>query len=193
MDALLLHVELCPMSGLQQVIFSTPDDSVHCLRSPYSCKLATPQRLDSLPMLQKIARSTPSSPLCLRGTQSTVQTHSSLGAEEPTSDEQVSKLDGEDVVARSSSFFLPYLVDCSMIRVLVTALVVLSASSFTLHQSAAKPSQLRMVSSTERIAVADMERGIGGRIEQAFESAKERGEAAFVTFVTAGYPTKDGA
>jgi tryptophan synthase alpha subunit len=37
-----------------------------------------------------------------------------------------------------------------------------------------------------------MERGIGGRIEDAFASAKERGEAAFVTFVTAGYPTKEG-
>jgi hypothetical protein len=40
--------------------------------------------------------------------------------------------------------------------------------------------------------VADMQRGIGGRIEDAFESAKERGEAAFVTFVTAGYPRSQG-
>jgi len=31
-------------------------------------------------------------------------------------------------------------------------------------------------------------RGYGGRIEEAFASAKARGEAAFVTFVTAGYP-----
>lgn len=46
-----------------------------------------------------------------------------------------------------------------------------------------------MVSKTsEPIAVADMRRGIGGRLEDAFESAKERGESAFVTFVTAGYP-----
>jgi tryptophan synthase len=37
-----------------------------------------------------------------------------------------------------------------------------------------------------------MERGVGGRIEDAFASAKERGEAAFVTFVTAGYPTAKG-
>jgi len=35
-----------------------------------------------------------------------------------------------------------------------------------------------------------MQRGIGGRIEDAFEAAKERGEAAFVTFVTAGYPSQ---
>lgn len=39
--------------------------------------------------------------------------------------------------------------------------------------------------------IAQMDRGVGGRIEEAFASAKERGEAAFITFVTAGYPTKD--
>jgi hypothetical protein len=48
------------------------------------------------------------------------------------------------------------------------------------------------VASTEAIAVADMERGIGGRLEEAFESAKARGEAAFVAFITAGYPMKEG-
>jgi tryptophan synthase alpha subunit len=37
-----------------------------------------------------------------------------------------------------------------------------------------------------------MERGVGGRIEDAFAAAKEQGEAAFVTFVTAGYPTAAG-
>ena len=37
-----------------------------------------------------------------------------------------------------------------------------------------------------------MERGIGGRIVDAFANAKERGEAAFVTFVTAGFPTAAG-
>jgi len=36
-----------------------------------------------------------------------------------------------------------------------------------------------------------MERGQGGRIVDAFASAKDRGEAAFITFVTAGYPTAD--
>ena len=48
------------------------------------------------------------------------------------------------------------------------------------------------VASVEIPAVADMERGVGGRIEAAFAAAKEKGEAAFVTFVTAGYPTADG-
>jgi len=38
---------------------------------------------------------------------------------------------------------------------------------------------------------ASMERGIGGRIEEAFAAAKDRGEAAFVSFVTAGYPTPE--
>ena len=37
-----------------------------------------------------------------------------------------------------------------------------------------------------------MERGVGGRIEDAFQAAKDRGEAAFITFVTAGYPTAKG-
>lgn len=37
-----------------------------------------------------------------------------------------------------------------------------------------------------------MERGVGGRIEDAFQAAKDRGEAAFVTFVTAGYPSVQG-
>jgi hypothetical protein len=49
------------------------------------------------------------------------------------------------------------------------------------------------VASADTIAVADMERGVGGRIEAAFETAKEKGEAAFVTFITAGYPSAQGA
>lgn len=36
-----------------------------------------------------------------------------------------------------------------------------------------------------------MKRGLGGRIEETFASAKERGEAAFVSFVTAGYPSPE--
>jgi hypothetical protein len=38
----------------------------------------------------------------------------------------------------------------------------------------------------------NMRRGIGGRIEDAFAAAKDRGEAAFVSFVTAGYPSPEG-
>ena len=38
----------------------------------------------------------------------------------------------------------------------------------------------------------NMGRGMGGRIEQAFATAKDKGEAAFVSFVTAGYPSIQG-
>jgi hypothetical protein len=58
-----------------------------------------------------------------------------------------------------------------------------STSIFPLHVAS---------ETSEAISVADMERGMGGRIESAFESAKERGEAAFVAFITAGYPAKEG-
>jgi tryptophan synthase len=49
-----------------------------------------------------------------------------------------------------------------------------------------------MVASAEAPTIANMQRGIGGRLEDAFQAAKERGQAAFVTFVTAGYPTAQG-
>jgi hypothetical protein len=48
------------------------------------------------------------------------------------------------------------------------------------------------VASADTVSVANMERGVGGRIEAAFEAAKEKGEAAFVTFITAGYPSAQG-
>lgn len=41
-------------------------------------------------------------------------------------------------------------------------------------------------------SVPSMQRGHGGRIEEAFAACKERNEAAFVTFVTAGFPVKEG-
>ena len=40
--------------------------------------------------------------------------------------------------------------------------------------------------------VKSMARGHDGRIEEAFAKCKERGEAAFVTFITAGFPVKEG-
>jgi hypothetical protein len=49
------------------------------------------------------------------------------------------------------------------------------------------------VASVEIPSVSDMQRGVGGRIEDAFAAAKEKGEAAFVTFVTAGFPASEGA
>jgi hypothetical protein len=59
-------------------------------------------------------------------------------------------------------------------------------------RSTASKSALNVASSVEAEAVAKMERGVGGRIEEAFALSKERGEAAFITFVTAGYPTAAG-
>eukprot|EP00568_Trieres_chinensis_P002931 CAMPEP_0183308548 /NCGR_PEP_ID=MMETSP0160_2-20130417/22318_1 /TAXON_ID=2839 ORGANISM="Odontella Sinensis, Strain Grunow 1884" /NCGR_SAMPLE_ID=MMETSP0160_2 /ASSEMBLY_ACC=CAM_ASM_000250 /LENGTH=774 /DNA_ID=CAMNT_0025472407 /DNA_START=19 /DNA_END=2343 /DNA_ORIENTATION=+ len=51
---------------------------------------------------------------------------------------------------------------------------------------------LNMVASAEsRADVSSMARGKGGRIVDSFAAAKEKGEAAFVTFVTAGYPSKE--
>jgi len=38
---------------------------------------------------------------------------------------------------------------------------------------------------------AIMSRGYGGRIEAAFAAAKDKGEAAFVSFITAGYPSHE--
>lgn len=42
------------------------------------------------------------------------------------------------------------------------------------------------------MSTSEMRRGIGGRIEEAFASAKENGKAAFVSFITAGYPSPEG-
>ena len=42
------------------------------------------------------------------------------------------------------------------------------------------------------MSVESMQRGHGGRIEDAFAKCKEKGEAAFITFVTAGFPAKEG-
>ena len=42
------------------------------------------------------------------------------------------------------------------------------------------------------MSVSEMSRGLGGRIEESFAAAKESGTAAFVSFVTAGYPSPEG-
>jgi hypothetical protein len=48
------------------------------------------------------------------------------------------------------------------------------------------------VASADAVSVAEMEQGVGGRIEAAFGASKAKGEAAFVSFITAGYPTAQG-
>ena len=52
--------------------------------------------------------------------------------------------------------------------------------------------QQKLYNSISTMSVESMQRGHGGRIEDAFAKCKEKGEAAFVTFVTAGFPTKEG-
>lgn len=55
-----------------------------------------------------------------------------------------------------------------------------------------QPQTVLGVASADTPTISGMERGVGGRIEDAFEAAKARGEAAFVTFITAGYPAAQG-
>ena len=74
---------------------------------------------------------------------------------------------------------------------LLPATAFLSTTSFV-GKKQPNRSPLFMVASAESRAVSDMQRGMRGRIEDAFAAAKEKGEAAFVTFVTAGYPTAQG-
>lgn len=62
---------------------------------------------------------------------------------------------------------------------------ILSSSVTTKLYSTTQINKFKMTS-------ANMERGAGGRIEEAFAAAKDRGEAAFVSFVTAGYPGPEG-
>jgi hypothetical protein len=93
-----------------------------------------------------------------------------------------------------SALSLFFLLGCST-QFQSTSAFSPSAASFVRSAATQKQSPLtqqRMVTTSEPIAVADMQRGIGGRLEDAFESAKERGESAFVTFVTAGYPRAQG-
>jgi hypothetical protein len=58
------------------------------------------------------------------------------------------------------------------------------------------PSSARSVASSSTdstlVDISDLGRGMGGRIEDAFAASKAKGEAAFITFVTAGYPTAQG-
>ena len=80
----------------------------------------------------------------------------------------------------------------------IGSLTFLQSEAFSVGSSrrgtnkVASSSSKLSVASVDSPSVTDMERGVGGRIENAFAEAKEKGEAAFVTFVTAGYPTADG-
>ena len=85
-------------------------------------------------------------------------------------------------------------------RVLSAALLCLSSTSVlafappAAHRgnSGSSNSKKLFVATETSVDISDLGRGMGGRIEEAFAASKEKGEAAFVTFVTAGYPTADG-
>jgi hypothetical protein len=64
-------------------------------------------------------------------------------------------------------------------------------SAFSVDNNKLSSTQLN-VASADSVSITDMEKGVGGRIENAFQAAKEKGEAAFVSFITAGYPTAKG-
>lgn len=71
---------------------------------------------------------------------------------------------------------------------------ILSAQAFAPsgQSKTSFPTKLGVASAESRVDISDLGRGMGGRIEEAFAAAKAKGEAAFVTFVTAGYPKAKG-
>ena len=67
--------------------------------------------------------------------------------------------------------------------------------SLTVTEVMSPSSSSTSSSEQQQIMIANVEsmsRGHNGRIEHAFAKCKERNEAAFVTFVTAGFPSKEG-
>jgi Tryptophan synthase alpha chain len=77
-----------------------------------------------------------------------------------------------------------------------SSILALPATTPLSHKTLRPQPPLKLSASTtdtgSNVASTTMERGVGGRIEDAFAAAKERGEAAFITFVTAGYPSAKG-
>jgi hypothetical protein len=75
----------------------------------------------------------------------------------------------------------------------ISASGILSSTLFTNNIDHPKHNPLQThLNLSKTMSTSEMRRGLGGRIEETFASAKERGEAAFVSFVTAGYPTPEG-
>lgn len=88
------------------------------------------------------------------------------------------------------------LVLCIFVALSPTATLAFAPTSTTraaVATSNPSTTKLSVASAESRsVDISDLGRGMGGRIEEAFAAAKSKGEAAFVTFVTAGYPTKEG-
>jgi len=74
-------------------------------------------------------------------------------------------------------------------RIPIFLSLFLTAHAFVQRPSL-QPKPLSVATDTETIATAGQVDD--NRLAQAFAQAKEDGKAAFVTFITAGYPEKDG-
>lgn len=67
-----------------------------------------------------------------------------------------------------------------------------TSTNHLLRRLSSTSHNLDSLTTINNMTSSDMRRGQGGRIEDAFAAAKDRGEAAFVSFVTAGYPNPEG-
>ena len=83
-------------------------------------------------------------------------------------------------------------------RVLLSVALFFSSTSVTTAflssptRASLATTNLFVASAESKVDISELGRGMGGRIEEAFAAAKAKGEAAFVTFVTAGYPKAEG-
>lgn len=78
-------------------------------------------------------------------------------------------------------------------KVLLLSLLLAPVSAFVASSSSPVSSSARRVVSDTLDDMAPVsDEQVGGRIAAAFGAAKDKSEAAFVSFVTAGYPRAEG-
>ena len=88
--------------------------------------------------------------------------------------------------------FARVLLSAALLLATSTTLTAAFVAAPTTKSAAPSTTNLFVASAESRVDISDLGRGMGGRIEEAFAAAKAKGEAAFVTFVTAGYPKAEG-
>eukprot|EP00986_Skeletonema_menzelii_P006613 scaffold2525_cov183-Skeletonema_menzelii.AAC.3 len=102
------------------------------------------------------------------------------------------------LITSTTTALRPSLLTTATSTLATPANIYCSVTNSTIANQTANATELQNCNNYTNIinrkmsAVQSMERGHNGRIEEAFAQAKERGEAAFVTFVTAGFPEKIG-
>ncbi|KAL7497993.1 hypothetical protein ACHAWT_006848 [Skeletonema menzelii] len=100
------------------------------------------------------------------------------------------------LITSTTTALRPSLLTTATSTLATPANIYCSVTNSTIANQTANATELQNCNNYTNIinrkmsAVQSMERGHNGRIEEAFAQAKERGEAAFVTFVTAGFPEK---